>query len=122
MQYVAESPSIRVYYRGNKYDVPLEFATRLHPGGKSILMRYKDCDITKDFEKMNHTTDAVVMLNEWLADGKPFSETHKSTVSCEAEEDGNQHKKESDKAKHWNRMAIAFGIASIVAAVQVRKH
>ncbi|CBZ05828.1 hypothetical protein LMJF_22_0015 [Leishmania major strain Friedlin] len=95
MQYVAEPSSIRVYYRGNKYDVPLEFATRMHPGGSSILMRYKDCDITKDFEKMNHSVDAAVILNEWLVDGKHFPEAYMSASSCKAgKEDENRQKKE----------------------------
>ncbi|GET85994.1 hypothetical protein, unknown function [Leishmania tarentolae] len=123
MQYCTDPSSIRVYYRGNKYDVPLEFAKRMHPGGSNILMRYKDCDITKDFEKMNHSADAAVMLDEWLVDGNRVSEVYGSGAFCKTgEEEGNQQKRESDKTKRWNRLAIAFGLASIVAAVQMRKH
>ncbi|KAK7199385.1 Cytochrome b5-like Heme/Steroid binding domain containing protein [Novymonas esmeraldas] len=123
MQYVAEPATVRLYYRGNKYDVPMEFATRMHPGGKSILMRYKDSDITKDFEKMNHSVDAVVMMNEWLVDGHRFDDAAKAAVPVgEDTMLAEQEKKEAEKAKRWNRLAIGFGIASIMAAVQVRKH
>jgi cytochrome b involved in lipid metabolism len=117
------SKTIRVYYRGNKYEIPEDFATRMHPGGKGILMRYKDCDITKAFEKTNHTVDAVVMLNAWAADNVEYAVPVKDVPTVESDAECEEvQKKECEKTKRWNRLAIAFGIASIVAAVQMRKH
>ncbi|KPA81927.1 hypothetical protein ABB37_04165 [Leptomonas pyrrhocoris] len=119
----AVDKSIRVYYRGNKYDIPEEFATRMHPGGKDILMRYKDSDITEDFEKTRHTVDAVVMLNSWTAGSVDYAIPMKSVSIFESDNGCEETEtKESEKTKRWNCLAIAFGIASIVAAMQMRKH
>lgn len=123
MPFSADTKTIRVYYRGNKYDIPEDFATRLHPGGKDILMRYKDCDITKVFEKTRHTVDAVVMLNSWAAGNVEYAIPVKELPSPESDTASEEvEKKECEKTKRWNRLAIAFGVASIVAAVQMRKH
>ncbi|KAG5511866.1 hypothetical protein GH5_08180 [Leishmania sp. Ghana 2012 LV757] len=51
MHDVAKSASIPVYYRRNKYEVPLQFVTLKHPSGKGILMRYTNCDITKGIQQ-----------------------------------------------------------------------
>lgn len=119
----AGTKTVRVYYRGNKYDIPEDFATRLHPGGKDILMRYKDSDITKDFEKTRHTVDAVVMLNSWASGNVEYAIPMKEVAALDSDvEVAEVETKECEKAKRWNRLAIAFGIASIVAAVQMRKH
>lgn len=116
---------VRVYYRGNKYDVPISFATRLHPGGTDILRRYKDRDITKDFDKVEHSMDALEILSEWQVDGPYDGRICKEVPLIAAEQEGKvMSHREDEKAasKHWNRMAILFGLASIVAAVHVRKH
>lgn len=119
----ASTKTIRVYYRGNEYDIPEGFATRMHPGGKDILMRYKDSDITKDFEKTRHTVDAVVMLNSFAARSVEYAIPVKEVPALESEAEVEEVvTKECEKTKRWNRIAIAFGIASIVAAVQIRKH
>ncbi|KAG5501588.1 hypothetical protein JIQ42_05434 [Leishmania sp. Namibia] len=51
MHDVAKSASITVYYRRNKYEVPLKFVTRKHPADKKILMRYTNCDITNGIQE-----------------------------------------------------------------------
>ncbi|KAG5479536.1 hypothetical protein CUR178_07575 [Leishmania enriettii] len=55
MRDVANSASIPVYYRTNKYEVPQKFVTGKHSAGKKILMRNTNCGITKGIQETTLT-------------------------------------------------------------------
>ncbi|CCW61861.1 unnamed protein product [Phytomonas sp. EM1] len=100
---------VRVYYKGKSYLVPKEFILKKHPGGAEIILAHENSDVTEDFERVEHSPDAINMLEKW-------EET--STLSSECGKDSEWRELKSGETPiktRWRSTAIAFTIAAIVA-------
>jgi len=59
-----KNESFLVYYKNEAYDIG-DFIKN-HPGGKEVLLKEKDRDITKAFDHIGHSNDAKFMLKRRL--------------------------------------------------------
>ncbi|CAD2213897.1 hypothetical protein AGDE_08273 [Angomonas deanei] len=131
---------VRFYYRGQTLMVPLEFIARQHPGGCEVLLAHADMDITKVFEKYNHSFDAIEIMRDWRVKEKksvapraqaanPPAVTH-CDVGDEEEDDEELRaivqeikKKEAEmktKRSWWNKVALSIGVAASAAAIGMK--
>lgn len=105
--------TLPVQYNGVSYRIPMSFVLKEHPGGKDLLLQYQGRDITEAFEDADHSHDAYEMLEEWIEEA-PASK--KELLRERAEK-----RTEEMEAWRWRSTAIAFSVATIVAAIVFRK-
>ena len=109
---MSTNESLHFTFEGKNYMVPRSFVTKEHPGGKAMLLRLVDRDITEAFGKFDHSQDAREMLEEWCVD---VTATEKAQLQQRAEA-----RRAEEAEWRWRSTAIAFSVAAVVAAVVLR--
>lgn len=109
----AAETHIRVAYKGQHYLIPTDFVTKEHPGGKKLILRYQNGDITEAFEDAGHSGDALEMLEEWMENAPAALKDQLNERAAKRREEENEWR--------WRSTAIAFTVATIVAAYVFRK-
>lgn len=104
---------VRFLYKGQSYLVPLDFITKVHPGGKRLLLKFKDGDITDAFTDAEHSDDALEMLEEWIENATP---EQRAALKRRAED-----RDRTLNEWRWRSTAIAFTVATVVAAFLFRR-
>ncbi|CAG9579283.1 hypothetical protein LMJF_31_1180 [Leishmania major strain Friedlin] len=61
-----ENIRYRFFFKGKSYLIPKDYIDNEHPGGSYEIMPYVDKDMTDAFEDVDHSLNAVEMLEEWL--------------------------------------------------------
>jgi cytochrome b involved in lipid metabolism len=94
MTSMPNSMPVRVTYNGKAYDIPRDFVVNEHPGGADAIFPYEDGDMTRAFEDVGHSDDAVDLLKGWQVAGGETQEPD-AAVPVKKDEDNQKKGKEA---------------------------
>lgn len=97
--------------------VPADFITKAHPGGNYLLMGFRNGDITDAFDGARHTVDAIRIMEDWR-ETSPHHEV--STPQQQQHHQQQRQHRVEKKRQWWQKAAVAFGLVSVAAALEMR--
>lgn len=109
-----EEEYISFLFHNKTIHVPRSFVMKEHPGGKHVLLPYEGKDIAEAFAEADHSFDAKEMVEEWEVS------TGRSQVEADALKQREDERRKTNDEWRWRSTAIAFGVATIVAALVLR--
>lgn len=101
---------VMLIYKNKQYYVPMDYIQNEHPGGPDYIMDYINKDMTEAFDDADHSTDALNLLQGWLANAADTSAQASAT--------------RSDTIAHSSaeRPKAAAATSSVSASLRVGEH